>query len=180
MAALELRRRAGGEDAHRRDVVVAGRHRIRVHHGHVAEVRAVGRAQADREVALEAHLDRRLRLREALRERGGERDDRLLDHQGARLALGVVLERLAQPVARVPAADHGHVRAGRVRGLGDEGELRVERQRDVTDEAAQELVPDRPRGPFGHGAQQLPAAQARSRPLGVDERRHVPPARDEC
>ena len=44
---LELGGRPRREDAHRGDVVVLGRHRPSVHHGHVAEVRAVGRAQAE-------------------------------------------------------------------------------------------------------------------------------------
>ena len=109
LAALELGRRPRREDAHGGDVIVPGRHRAGVHHGHVAEVRAVGGAQADREVALEAHLDRRLGLREARRQRLRERDDRPLHDERARLAVRVVLERLVHPVAVVPAADHAHV-----------------------------------------------------------------------
>ena len=159
LATLELGRRPRREDAHRGDVVVLGRHRPSVHHGHVAEMRAVGRAQADREVALEAHVDRRLGLGEALRQRLRERDDRPLHDQRARLAARVVLERLVHPVALVPAAHHPHVLARRVRGLCDEGELRAERQRDVTDQAAKELVPDRTRGSLGNGAKQVPAAE---------------------
>jgi hypothetical protein len=112
-------------------------------------------AQADREVALEAHLDRRSGLREALRQRLRERDDRLLDDQRARLAAGVVLERLGEPVPVVPAAHHADVLAGRVRGLGDERELRVERQRDVPDKATKELVSDSTCRSFGNCAEQV-------------------------
>ena len=180
MAALELGRRPRREDPHRGDVVVAGLHRPRVHHGHVAEVRAVGGAQADREVALEAHVDRRLGLREALRQRLRERDDRLLDDERARLAARVVLERLVHPVAVVPAAEHPHVLAVGVGGLGDEGELRVERQRDVADQAAKELVADRARGALGDGAKQVAAAEPRVGLVGVDERRHEPATRHRC
>ena len=111
MATLELGRRPRREDAHRGDRIVSGPHRSRVHDGHVAEVRAVGGTQADREVALEAHLDRRLGLREAPRQLLRERDDRVFHDECARLALRVVLQRLVHPVAVVPAADHTDVLA---------------------------------------------------------------------
>ena len=61
-----------------------------------------------------------------------------------------------------------------VAGLCDEGELRVERQRDVTDQATQELVPDRTRGPFGDRAKQVPAAKTRIGLVCMDRRRHEP------
>ena len=164
MAALELGRRPRREDAHRGDVVVPGRHRPRVHHGHVAEVRAVGRAQADREVALEAHVDRRLGLREALRQRLRERDDRIAPRP-ARTACRCVSYSNGssiqspsyQPLTTRTCSPSGS------RGLRDERELRVERQRDVTDQAAKELVSDRTRGPLGNGAKQVPAAEPRAR-----------------
>jgi hypothetical protein len=140
----------------------------------VTEVRAVGGPQADREVALETHVDRRLGLREEPRQRLRERHDRLVDDERARLALRVVLEWLGHPVAVVPAADHPHVSAVGIARLGDEGELRVERQRDVTDQAAKELVADRARGPFGNDAEQVPAAEARVGLVGVDVKRHDP------
>ena len=59
-------------------------------------------------------------------------------------------------------------------GLGDEGELRVERERDVTNEAAKELVADRSRGPLGNRAKQIPAAEARIGLVCVGKRRHDP------
>ena len=62
---------------------------------------------------------------------------------------------------------------GRAR-LCDEGELRAERQRYVTDQATQELVTDRTRGPFGHRAQQVPAAKTRIGLVCMDRRRHDP------
>ena len=61
-----------------------------------------------------------------------------------------------------------------IAGLRDEGELRVERQRDMTDQTAKELVADRARGPFGNGAKQVPAAEARVGLVGVDVKRHDP------
>jgi hypothetical protein len=161
LAALELGRRPRREDAHRGDVIVPGLHRLRVHHGHVAEVRAVGGAQADGEVALEAHVDRRLGLRKALRQRVRERDYGPLDDERTRLAAGVVLERLVHPVAVVPAADHPHVLAVGLGGLCDEGELRGERQRDMTDQATEELVTHRTRGALGNRAKQVPTAEPR-------------------
>ena len=73
---------------------------------------------------------------------------------------------------------HLHVLARRVRRLRDERELRVERQRDVADQAAEELVADRTRGSLGNGAKQIPAAEPRAGPVDVDVRRHEPaPAR---
>jgi hypothetical protein len=51
-----------------------------------------------------------------------------------------------------------------VRGLGDERELRVERHREVTDEALEELVADRARGPFGDSAKQVPVYVRRHEP----------------
>ena len=86
MAALELGRGPRREDPHRRDVVLPGRQRPRVHHRHVPEVRAVGRPQADREVALQAHVDRRLGLGEALVSASGKATTVPLHHQRARLA----------------------------------------------------------------------------------------------
>jgi len=180
VAALELRRRARGEDPHRLDVLLTGPHRAGVHHGDVAEVGAVGGAQADREVALEAHVDRRLRLREAPRQLLRERDDRPLHDERARLAARVVLERFVHPAARVPAADDAHMLSGRVVGLGDERELRVERQRDVADEAAKELVADGSGGALGDRAEQIPAAEPRSGLIGVDGRWHEPAPRLRC
>jgi len=180
VAALELRRRARGEDPHRLDVLVPGPHRARVHHGDVAEVRAVRGAQADREVALKPHVDRRLRLGEARRQRLREGDDGALHDERARLAAGVVREGLVHPVAGVPAADDPHVLSGRVVGLGDEGELRVERERDVPDEPAKELVPDGSGGALADRAQQIPAAEPRSGLIGVDGRWHEPAPRLRC
>ena len=55
-AALELGRGTGGEDAQRRHVLVGDVHARGVEHGEVAEVAAVGAAQADGEVALQPHL----------------------------------------------------------------------------------------------------------------------------
>ena len=92
----------------------------------------------------------------------------------------VVLERLVHPVAVVPAADHPDVLAVGLGGLGDEGELRVERERDVTDEAAKELVADRARGPLGDRAKQIPAAETRAGLVCVGERRHDPLPAHRC
>ena len=92
----------------------------------------------------------------------------------------VVLEWLAHPVALEPAADHLHVRPGRVRRLGDERELRVERQRDVMDQAAQELVANRARGSLGNGAEQVPAAEPRAGTVDVDVGRHEPVPPDDA
>jgi hypothetical protein len=167
MAALELGRGPRREDPHGGDIVVLGRHRPRVHHGQVAEVRAIGRAQADREIALEAHLDRRVGLGKERRQRFRERDDRPLHDQRARLAARVVLEGLVEPVALVPAA-HPHVLSARVRGLSDERELRVERKTDVAHQAAQELLSDHAGGSLGNRAKQVPATDGRTRRLGVD------------
>ena len=61
-----------------------------------------------------------------------------------------------------------------VRGLRDEDELRVERQRDVPDQAAKELVPDHAGGPFRNGAKQIPAAELRLRLTDVGERTQYP------
>jgi hypothetical protein len=174
MAALHLGRRPRREDAHGGDVIVAGLHPPGVHHRHVTEMRAVGGAQADREVALEAHLDRRLGFREALRQGVGERHDRSVHDERAWLALRVVLERLIHPGAVVPAADDPYVLAVGLGGLGDEGELRFERDRHVADQASKELVADRTRGPFGDGTKQVSAAEPRAGPVGVGDRRHEP------
>jgi hypothetical protein len=140
----------------------------------VAEVRAIGRAQADREVALEAHVDRRLGLGKALRQSVREGNERPLDHQRAGLAARLVLERLVHPVAVIPAADHPHVLTAGVRGLRDEHELRVERHRDVTDQLAKEGIPDRTRGSLRNRAKQVPAGESRTGPVGVDVERHDP------
>ena len=177
MATLELGRGPRREDAHRGDVIVSCLHGSRVHHGHMAQVGAVGGAQADREVALETHVDRRLGLGEARGQRVRERDDRLVHDERAGLAVRVVLERLVHPVAVVPAADHPYVLARGVRGLGDEGELRVERQRDVTDQPANELVTDRTSGSLGHCAKQIAVADSRATRVDVGRRRHEPPTR---
>ena len=91
-----------------------------------------------------------------------ERDDLLVDDERAGLAVGVVLEGLRHPVAVVPAADHPDVLSVGLGGLCDEGELRVERHRDMTDEAAKELVADRARRPLGDSAQQIAAAKTRA------------------
>jgi hypothetical protein len=47
-------------------------------------------------------------------------------------------------------------------GLCDEGELRVEGQRDVLYQATQELVADRTRGSFGNRTKQVPASDRAS------------------
>ena len=62
----------------------------------------------------------------------------------------------------------------RVRCLRDERELRIERQRHVTDQAAEELVPDRTRGSLGNGAEQVPARESRTGEVDVNVRRHEP------
>ena len=172
LTTLELGACSRGEDAHGRDVIVPRRHRPCVHHGHVAEMGGVGGAQAHRQVALEAHVDRGLGLGETRRQRLRERDDRMLHDERARLPAGVVLERLVHPVAVVPAADHAHVLSVRVAGLRDEGEPGVERQRDMPDQAAEELVSDHTSRPFGKGGQQIPAARLHAGLVGVGERRH--------
>ena len=172
-ATLELGRRSRREDTHRGDIIVRGLHRPRVHHRHMTEVRAIGSAQANREVALKAHVDRRLGLWEARRELLRKRDDRSLHDERARLAAGVVLEWLLHPIAVEPAAEHPHVLPVRVGGLCDEGELGPERERDVADQAAKELVSDRTRGALGNGAKQVPAAGPCIAVVDVGERRHV-------
>jgi len=179
-ATLELGRRLRGGAAHRGDVIVFGPHRPRVHDAHMAEVCAVGGSQADREVALETHVNRRLGLRKAPGQRLRERDDRLVHDERARLAARVVLEWLVDPVAVIPAADHPYVLAVGLGGLCDEGELRIERERDVTDQAAKELVADRTRCPLGDSAKQVPAAKARIGLVCVGERRHEPATRHRC
>jgi hypothetical protein len=98
----------------------------------------------------------------------------------ARLAVRVVLERLVHPVSAVPAADHADMLSGGVRGLRDEGELRVERERDVTNQATQELVADRAGGALGKGAEQVPVAEPRTGLIGVERGRHEPATRHRC
>ncbi len=99
LTTLELGRRSRGEDTHRGDVIVPCPHRPRVHHADVAEMGAIGRAQADRQIALEAHLDRRLGLREAPRQRLRERDDRIAPRP-ARTACRACRTRTARPSSR--------------------------------------------------------------------------------
>jgi hypothetical protein len=96
----------------------------------------------------------------------------VLDDQRARLAVRVVLERLIDPVAVVPAVDDAHVLAVRLDGLRDESQLRVERERDVTHQAAKELVADGARRPLGHRAEQIAAAEPHMSLVGGGERRH--------
>ena len=158
VAALELGGGAGGEDPQGGDVLLAGLHRAGVEHGDVAEVHVLGGAQADREVALEAELDCRRVVREALGQRLRERHPRVLGDDGAGLALGVVLERLVHEGAVVPADERAHVLSGGIVGLGDQDELGRERLGDVAGEAAQELLAHRARGACGdRGEQLLPA-----------------------
>src|SRR5262249_9619418 len=58
-------------------------------------------------------------------------------------------------------------------------ELGVERERDVTDEAAEELVSDRSRRPLGDRAQQVAPAEPRIGFVDVERGRHQPaPAAD--
>ena len=103
VAPLELGRRAGREDPQRRGVLLARLHRPRVEHREVPEVHAVRGLQADREVALQPEVDRDLGLREALGQRLGERHPRVVGDDRARRAGGVVLERLVDERAVVPA-----------------------------------------------------------------------------
>ena len=63
-------------------------------------------------------------------------------------------------------------------GLRDERELRVERQRDVADKAAKELVSDRTCGSFGNGAEQVPAAEPRAGAVDVYVRHESLPTFD--
>ena len=92
-----------------------GLHRPRVEHRPMPEVRAVRTAQADRQIALQAHLDRCRVLREALGERVREGHHGLLDGHGARKTLGVVLVRLVPVCAVVPRRHHARcVPSGRV------------------------------------------------------------------
>jgi hypothetical protein len=171
-APLELGGRARGEDAQRGDVVVVGLHRPGVEHGHMPEVRPVRGAQADREVALEAHLDRRYVLGKVFRERFRERDERVLDRQCAGLALGVVFDRLVPVDAVVPRCEDPHMCAVGLGGLGDEHELGAEGLGDVAHETAQELVADRAGGALGDRPQKVAAAKARSGIVNSDGHRH--------
>jgi hypothetical protein len=50
----------------------------------------------------------------------------------------------------------------------------------VTHQAAKELVADGTRGPLGHSAKQVPAAEPRIRLVCVGERRHEPATRHRC
>jgi hypothetical protein len=83
-----------GQETLLRAVIVPCLHRTSVHHGQMAEMGGIGGTKADRQITLEAHVDRRLGRREATRQRLRERDDRLLYDERARLAVRVVLERL--------------------------------------------------------------------------------------
>ena len=62
----------------------------------------------------------------------------------------------------------------RIRGFGDERELRVECDRDVTNQAAKELVAHRTRSSLGNRTQQVPTAESGTPPIGVELRRHEP------
>ena len=61
-----------------------------------------------------------------------------------------------------------------ITGLGDERKLRVEGQRDVTDEAVKELVSDGTCRSLRNRAEQIPAARSRLGPMSVDVRRQKP------
>jgi hypothetical protein len=67
--------------------------------------------------------------------------------------------------------------SGGITRLCDERELRVERQGDVTDQAAKELVSDRTGGSLRNGAEQIPAAGSRTGALSLDVRRQEAPPR---
>ena len=114
-APLELRAGARGEDPQDGDVLGLGLHALRVEHGEVAEVGVLRVAQAHREVALEPHLDRAPVLGEVLHQALGEGDERLARDERARLAGRVVLERLLDRRAVVPARDDLDVRCRRGR-----------------------------------------------------------------
>ena len=128
---------------------------------------SVGAAQADGEVALQPHLHRTAVLREVLDQPLGERHERLPGHERARLAGGVVLERLLDRRAVVPAGDDLDVDAVAIVRLGDEHELGGERLGDAAHEAAQERVADLAGCALRDGPQQLRPAEA-----GSLERRH--------
>ena len=174
VAALELGAGAGGEDPQRGRVLLVGLHRPRVEHREVPEVHALRRLQAHRQVALEPELDHGLVVREALGQRLGERHPRVLGGDRAGRAGGVVLERLVEVGAVVPAGDHLDVHAGGVGGLGDHHHLGAERLGDMAHEAAQERLAHRARRTLGDGAEQIVAAE----PPGAGGRGHrriVPP-----
>ena len=169
VAPLELRRGARREDPQRRGVLLARLHWLRVEHRDVPEVHVLGGAQADRDVALQAEVDRDLGAREALLQRLRERHPRVVGHDRARRAGGVVLERLLDERAVVPGGERGHVHAGGVGGLADQHHLGRERLRDIAGQAAQELVADRTRGALGNRRQEL----VTSKPTGGKGRGHV-------
>ena len=82
-----------------------GLHPVRVEHGEVAEIGALRVAQAHGEVALQPHLDRALVLGEVAVEPLGEARPSSARGRARTAGRRVVLERLLDPGAVVPAGD---------------------------------------------------------------------------
>jgi hypothetical protein len=161
-AALDLRGGARREDPQRGEVLLPRVERCRRQHAQVSEMGAVRAAQRDSEVAVEAALDDHLVIREALDHALRVGDDLGVADLRARGARHAVLDWLCEGRALPAGKEPGPVTV-LWNDLGDEGDVGAERQREVLDEALEELLADRPGGPGGDEPQQVLCGLA---PLG--------------
>ena len=151
---LELGRGARGEDPQRGELLLVGVQRRPGQHAEVADVPAVEAPQRHREVAVQAHLDDHLVAGKRSRTPDRVRDQIAVADLGARRALEAVLHRLGEPAA-LPAGEEPRVVAVLGDDLGDERDVRAERQRGVLDETLEELLADRSCGPLGEEPEEV-------------------------
>jgi hypothetical protein len=155
-AAVDLGRRARGEDGQRGDLVVARVDAAAGEHADVAEVGAADAAHGEREVGLEVlAADDRPRGKvgaDAVRDDDHVLFEHLLaDRPGER-----VLGALGEPRGpAVPGGDDAHPPRAVIDRLGHERELGVERFGDVVDERAQERLADDPGRPRRDGPEEV-------------------------
>ncbi len=153
--AQQLRRRPGGKNPEDEEFPRLGRHGAVVENGQMAECPALGVAERDAQVAVDAQLDQRLVGRILPADAGGMVAQAAIDHVLARgtaqVPFHVLDDRVPVPVRDRPCAP---VATSRVLPIdsgekfGDEGVFRADRVRQVSNKRFEELGSARSGRPF--------------------------------
>ena len=159
-AALDLGAGARGEHRQRGALVVGGVQPPPRHHADVAEPAPVRAVHDDRQVALDPQRRHVAVGGERLRDALGHRDEVAVGDELAGAPRDRVLVALGRRVADArPAGEDAPALPRRLRELGDEGDVGVERLGEVARQRAQEGGAGDVGGAGGHGAQQIAAGR---------------------